>query len=282
VQVWLHGRWFGITHHRRRLGLRLVIAALVLAAALYGSLRAYVEYEAHRATSMLAEASRVQVGATEASVLQLIRRYGGYKWTPEPLPPREDWTDLYEYEYQKNMLSDYGYILEVKPFGFLTVAAAQTGRRGQFDDAARAAKNAVPPGLRPILGMRDWFAGVQLSIRGGRVQQVSATVLVKGRSEWIGHEWEFANAMPRSDMQSKAFTIESAILEMEDSGGMEIQNYLTPRASEEEFQAARSFNTRCLTSIASCDGLCDLAPRALQYLKQHPDVNGGVVPPKCQ
>lgn len=282
MQVWSRSRWFGRIPGRARLGVRLVIAVLVLAAVLYGSLRAYVEYEAHRATSMLAEASRVQVGATEASVLQLVRRYDGYKWTPEPLPPRENWTDLYEYEYQKNLVSDYGYMLEVKPFGFLTVAAAQTGRRSQFDDAARAAKNAVPTGLRPILGMRDWFAGVQLSIRGGRVQQVSATVLVKGRSEWIGYEWEFANAMPHSEMQSKAFAIESAILEMEDGGGTEIQNYLTPRASEEEFQAARSLNAKCLNSIVGCKGLCDLTPRALQYLNQHPEVNSGLVPPKCQ
>ena len=282
MQTWSRARWSGITLHRWRLGLRFVIAALVLAATLYGSLRAYVEYEAHRATSMLAEASRVQIGATEASVLQLIRRYGGYKWTPEPLSPRENWTDLHEYDYQKNLLSDYEYVLEVKPFGFLTVAAAQTGRKGQFDDAARAAKNAVPSTLRPILGMRDWFAGVQLSIRGGRVQRVSATVLVKGRSEWIGHEWVFANAMPHSDMQSKDFAIDSAILEMADSGGTEIQNYLTPRASDEEFRTSRRLNTRCLTSVVGCNGLCDLAPRALQYLKQHPGAAWGIVPPKCQ
>ncbi len=280
--VWPSGRLFGITHYRCRLGSRLVIAALLLAAALYGSLRAYVEYEAHRATSMLVEASRVQVAATEASVLQLVRRYGGYKWTPEPLSPRENWVDQDEYEYQRNLLSDYVYILEVKPFGFLTAAASQVGRRAQFDHAARVAKKAVPTDLRPILGMRDWFAGVQLSIRSGHVQSVSATVVLEGRSEWIGHEWELADTMRYRELQPRAFAIGSAFLDMEDNGGMEIRSFVTPKASEEEFQVARSLNAGCLTSIVGCNGLCDFAPRTLQYLKQHPDAAWGITPPKCQ
>lgn len=46
----------------RHLFSRLILAVLALGAVCYGSLWAYVEYEAHRAESMLAELSRVQIG----------------------------------------------------------------------------------------------------------------------------------------------------------------------------------------------------------------------------
>jgi len=66
---------------------RLIVAVLALGAVCYGSLWIYVEYEAHRATSMLADLSRVRIGDTEGSVLALTGRYGGFKRTSEPLPP---------------------------------------------------------------------------------------------------------------------------------------------------------------------------------------------------
>ena len=119
------------------------------------------------------------------------------------------------------------------------------------------------------------------SDQGGRIQSVLATAQVEGRSEWVGHEWRFVSAMPHSEMQGKAFVIDSAILEMENGTGMLIQNIFTPEASEEEVRAARKFNAACLTSMRGCDGFCDIAPRALEYLKQHPDAGGGIIPPKC-
>jgi hypothetical protein len=116
------------------LGLRLAIVALLIVAAVWGSLWAYVEYRVHRARLMLAEASRVRVGDTEASVLPLVRRYDGFKWTPEPLSPREQWIDKDEYDYQENRLSDYRYELEVSPFG-------TTGRRtSRLTQAMRAVR----------------------------------------------------------------------------------------------------------------------------------------------
>ena len=279
MQVWPY-RSFGAMLSCRTIALRLVIAVLVVAAVLWGSLRAYTEYEAHRAASMLAEASRLRVGDTEESVLPLVKRYGGYKWTPEPLPPREQWTDLREYDYQRDLVSDYKYDFDVSPFGLLTTDG-HVGQRGRVTRAIRAAINAVPKRLRAAIGMRDWGTLVDLSIRGGRVQSVLATAQVEGRSEWVGHEWRFVSAMPHSEMQGKAFVIDSAILEMENGTGMLIQNIFTPEASEEEVRAARKFNAACLTSMRGCDGFCDIAPRALEYLKQHPDAGGGIIPPKC-
>ncbi len=267
MQFWSRPRWLGITLLRRRFELRLVIVATLLATTLYGALRAYVQYEAHRATLMLAEAARVQVGATEASVLQLVNRYGGYKWTLEPLPPRKNWVDPQEYDYQRN------------PFGLTTYGPG--GQRSRAIQAISVVINAIPKRLRAVLGMRDWGSVVDLSIRNGRVQSVSAALLVEGRSEWLGYEWQFVDAMPHRKLQARVFVIDSAFLEMGNGVGMMILNTFTPKASEEEIQVARKFNTACLTSIQGCTGLCDIAPRALEYLKRHPDAGGNIIPPKC-
>lgn len=77
----------------RRLFLRLIVAVLALGAVCFGSLWVYAEYEAHRAESILAELSRVQIGDTEGSVLALTGGYGGFKWTPERSSAREQWID---------------------------------------------------------------------------------------------------------------------------------------------------------------------------------------------
>jgi hypothetical protein len=264
----------------RAIGLRLVIVGLLSLTALWGSLRVYTEYEAHRVVSMLAEASRVRVGDTEASILPLVNQYSGYRWTPEPLSPREQWTDLREYDYRRNLVSDYQYDFEVSPFNLLTTDAH--GQRGRMTRAVRAAMDAVPRRWRAITGVRDWGATVDLAIREGRVQSVSGEVLIEGRSEWLGHEWTFAKAMPHYELQGKALVIDSAILEMGNGGGMLIQNTFTPEASEEEVRASRTFTAACLTSVRGCGGMCDLAPSALEYLKQHPDVGGGIIPPRCR
>jgi hypothetical protein len=259
----------------RAFGLRLAFVALLIIAAVWGSLWAYVDYKAHRASFMLAEVSRVHVGDAEASVLPLVQRYGGFKWTPEALSPKEQWLDKDEYDYQQNRLSDYRYEFEVSPFG-------TTGRgTSRLTQAMRAVRAAVPAHLRPVLGMRDWGTVVELSVRDGRLQSVSAMTLFAGRSGWLGHSWLLAEGMPDHEMRPRAYVIGAAFLTMEDGGGMMIENVFTPRASEEEAEAARQFNTTCLTSINGCDGLCDVAPRALKYLKQHPDANWNIIPPKC-
>jgi hypothetical protein len=105
--------------------------------------------------------------------------------------------------------------------------------------------------------------------------------LFAGRSGWLGHSWLLAEGMPHHDMRPRAYVIGAGFLTMEDGGGMMIENVFTPKASEEEAEAARQFNTGCLTSMNGCNGLCDVAPRALEHLKQHPDTNWNIIPPKC-
>jgi hypothetical protein len=257
------------------LGLRLVLAALVVSVALWGSLWVYIGYEAHRAKLLLAEISQIHVGDAEASILPLVQRYDGFKWAAEPLSPTEDWIDKDEHDYQQNRVSDYRYALQISPFGLSSVHPSR------WVQAMRKVRSAVPERLRPMLGMRDWTAAVDFSVRDGRVQSLSALTIFAGRSKWLGQSWELSEGMPRHDMPQRAYAIGAANLTMAVGGGAIIENYLTPEASEKEAEAARQFNTGCLTSINGCNGFCELAPRALEYLKQHPDVAWGIIPPKC-
>jgi hypothetical protein len=258
------------------LGFRVVVLTVLSVAVLWCSLWTYVGYERHRAISLFNEASRVRVGDAEASILPLLKHYGGHKWMTKPLPPKEQWVDKDEYDYQMNRLSDYSYVLGISPFG------TTTGQVTRLNQVMRTARRAVPSHLRALVGMRDWGTTVQLSIRNGRVQSISAMALVKGHSEWLGNRWELAEGMPRHDMRPRAYAIGAANLTMEDGGGDMIENVFTPEASEEEAEAARQFNAGCFTSIRGCNGLCDVAPRALEYLNQHPDAAWNIIPPKCR
>lgn len=260
-----------------RFGLKLVVIVLTTTVVLLLCLRAYVAYEVHCAKSMLAEVSRVQVGDAEAAVLPLITRYSGFKWPPDSVGSRENWIDKDEYDYEKGLASDYKYDFEVSPFGLIP----SDPRWGQHPiiQAIRTIVDKTPAQLRAVLGMRDWGLEAGLAIRDSRVQSVSAMVLVEGRSRWLGHEWKLANAMPERRLSGKVFVVESAALTMANGGAL-IQNTFTPRASDEEVQVSRKFNAACLTSLRACDGFCDFAPDILEYLKQHPDAAGNIIPPK--
>jgi hypothetical protein len=267
--------WRRVLRFGSRLGLEVLASAFLLGV----SLRAYVHYEVHRATALQAEACRVQIGDAEATVFPLIDRYSGFKWTPDSVGPRENWIDKEEYDYQKSLESDYRYYLAVSPYELL----ANDVRSGQSraDRTVRAVMNNTSVQLRSVLGMGDWNAGVEVAIRDGRVQSVLGMVLVEGRSGWMGNIWKLANAMPNQELQGRAYVVRSAHLNMATNSGSMIENYFTPRASNEEMQASRKFNTACLTSLRGCDGFCEFVPHTLEYLKQHPDAAGNFSPSNC-
>jgi hypothetical protein len=258
--------------------LRFVVVSLLSVSAAYGLLRVHTEYEAHRAISLLAEASRIHIGDNETSELSLLQRYGGYRWPSEALSPRENWIDKDEYDYQQSRLSDYKYEMAISPFG---ITAPQKVSR--VDRAIRTVVGVIHPRLRAVLGMRDWETVVDLSIRNSRVHSVSAMTLLEGRSQWFGYKWELAEGMPHHDMGPADYSIGAANLTMGISLGVGdmIENYITPKASKVETETARQFNRACLTNLRGCDGLCDLAPLPLKYLERKPDAAWNIIPPKC-
>jgi len=262
-------RWCG-------LALRVAIVVFLVVTVAWGSMWAYIAYEALRTKSLLTEVSQIRIGDTEASITPLVERYGGFKWTREPLSPKENWISEEEYEYQQSRQSDYQYEIQISPFE--TVFR----RTGWLTQALRTVRTVFPARVRPILGMRDWGAVAELSVRSSHVQSVSTVILVVGRSGWTGYSWELAEGMPVHDIHQQTYAIGAAFLTMPDAGnhGM-LENYFTPKSSEEEARAARGFNARCLISIKGCEGFCDIAPTAIEYLRLHPDAAWNIIPPKC-
>jgi len=272
VQVWPRTR-------------RLIIAVAIVATVLCAAAWSYTAYEASRAKSLLAEASRVRIGDSEASVLALVQRYRGIKSEPlgstrTTLGPKDDWVDRSEYDRALGTYPDYVYSIQVNPWGFPTLTPESDSRR-RLDAVLRYAIYVVPATIRAPFGLRDWFSDVGINIRDGRVAKVSGMVLVEGRSRWLNHEWSLVSEMPREPMQSRAYTTEPMNILMWTDRSWGMENILTPQASKQEAEAAHFWNTACLTSLRSCTDRCELSPTAFRYMTSHPDVSRGTWEPTC-
>jgi hypothetical protein len=269
VQVWPRTR-------------RVIIAVAIVATVLCAAAWSYTAYEASRAKSLLAEASRVRIGDSEASVLALVQRYRGIKWEPSgstrtTLGSRENWLDQSEYDRALRTYPDYAYSIQVNPWRFPTLTPESDSRR-RFDAVLWSAMQVVPATIRAPFGLRGWISSVDINIRDGRVSKVSGIVLMEGRSRWLNHEWSLVSEMPREPMQLRAYTTEPMNILMKTDRSRGLRNILTPQASEQETEAAHLWNTACLTSLRSCTDRCELSPTAFRYMMNHPDVSHGWEP----
>ena len=249
---------------------RLTCAVVIVGGILCAGVRLYSAYQARRAESMLGEASRVRIGDSEASVLSLVRRYHGHKWSPSgstraTLGPRENWVDLEMYDRALRIYPDYEYSIEVNPWGFPTFEPSSKAAK-----ALRTVINAIPSGVRSPIGLRDWASFVDVRIRDGRVSEVEGIVFVEGRSRWLNHSWSLANERLRESLPLRPYTIESENVLMRDGRSRGICNLITSQASEEQAEAAHSWNAGCIVSLRSCRNICELSPRAYQYWKNEP------------
>ena len=258
--------------------LRLAGATLFLIALLYCGLRAYTGYFAHRAASLLDEAARVKVGATEASILPLVARYGAVKWKPYSPIPTDDCADKAGCEYYNAHLPNYAYDVDFAPFNVLSEPDRQTGRLRR---AITALMIETPSSWRDPFSLRDWLIEVQICISSGRVEKVDGSLFVEGRTRWLSNTWELSKDMRGREMGSKTYEVSGTALTFPGNGGGGIIQSLTPTATDEQLQAAHSFNARCLTGIVPCRRLCDLNPRAFQYLNEHPEVGNIVASDDC-
>jgi hypothetical protein len=269
VQAWPHTR-------------RVIIAVAIVATALCAIVWNYTSYKASRAKSLLAEASRVRIGDSAASVLALVQRYGGVKWEPSgstrtTLGPRENWLDKSDYEHALRTYPDYDYSILVNPWGFPTIAP-ESDSRPRLKAALRSAMEVVPASIRAPFGLRDWVSSVDINIRDGRVSKVTGVVLVEGRSRWLNHQWSLVSEIPREPMQARAYMTEPVNIAMRTGRSRGVENTLTAQASEQETEAAHLWNTACLTSLRSCTDRCELSSAAFRYMKNHPEVSQGWEP----
>jgi len=263
-----------------RFALRFAVAAFVLIIVLFCGFRAYTVYLTHRAVLLLDEATRIQIGANEDSTLPFVARYGFVKQAQSsaepsdhcPGPPNGICFELSpqsreELEYWNAHRPDYTYEVDLSPFD--AFSALHQRPRGVHLALAYLMFR-TPIFLRNLLSLRDWRAFAYVSIRGRRVEGVSSGLWVEGSTGWLGHSWHLLGEMFPPSLPQKSYSAEEGWLELNTTGNSTDQS-ITPAATVEQFKAARSINTNCLTDLIPCSSLHDLSPRAFEYKKMHPE-----------
>ena len=115
-----------------QLALRLAITAFVVMLLIYCGLRVYTIKLGHRSITLSYEAARIQIGGSEDSVLSMVTRYGGVRWTPPPPGPVEDCVDKADCEYQNAHRPDYQYEIALSPFRVLPSTPTQARPGGSI------------------------------------------------------------------------------------------------------------------------------------------------------
>ena len=274
----LQSRLRAVYHGLLCLTLRLTMALLVLMALLYCGLRAYTVYITSRAVSLLDDATHIQIGATEESILPFVSRYGGRRWTSPVPEDTGDCPNKADCEYYNAHIPDYAYGVGISPFNVMSAPERQTGG---LHRALAALMIQTPSSWRDPFSLRDWEVFADIHIRAGHVQKVFSGLYVEGRTRWLGNTWELSADQPHLDMQSKDYAISGTFLTFPGNGGAGTEHYLTPAATPEQVRAAHSFNVRCLSGFIPCRCLVDLSPRAFQYMNQHPEVGDTITTPGC-
>ena len=129
------------------------------------------------------------------------------------------------------------------------------------------------------LGLREQYLSVSATIDHQRVQRISVGLIVAGRYESMGSQWEIAEHIPErhlddslSDEDRRTFMNWFHITSYRPGEGFHF--YVTPASTPAELQA-RHANPHCLFSFRGCDGLCELMPDAIPVLKQRNRGFGG-------
>ena len=173
-----------LNSHLLRFALRFAVATLVLIVGIFCGSRAYTVYLTHRAVLLLDEATRIQIGADEGSILPFVSRYSFIKQAPSP---REDTGncpvttdgicfDLLpqsreELEYWNAHRPEYTYEVDLSSFNSFSVLRQ---RPKGIHLALTYLMFRTPIFLRNLLSLRNWRAFAYVSIRGGRVEGVSS------------------------------------------------------------------------------------------------------------
>ena len=264
-----------LRHRVSRLALRLAITAIVLVLLLCCALRIYATHMAHRAFTLLDEASRITVGSTEDSVLPLVARYEGVKHIPEPPTRIDDCPDRVACAYQNAHIPDYTYQFRLSPFHIFEFKNQPKG----LHRIAALLMVRTSSLWRGPLSLRAWLIYVSIPIRAGRVDSVNGGVYVEGRTRWLGDTWHLHSEMP-PEWQPRTYAVDGFTLTMT-YGGAGNAHHLTPAASADQFRAARSLNTHCVTDLVPCRCLADLKPYAFEYINQHPEVGSTIITEGC-
>ena len=127
------------------------------------------------------------------------------------------------------------------------------------------------------LGLREQYLSVSATVDRQRVQRISVGLIVAGRYESMGSQWEIAEHIPERHLDASSpdedhRTFMNCITSFRPGEGFHL--YVTPTSTPPELQA-RHANPHCLFSFQGCDGLCDLMPNAIPVLKERNRGFGG-------
>jgi hypothetical protein len=129
------------------------------------------------------------------------------------------------------------------------------------------------------LGLREQYLSVSATVDHQRVQRISVGLIVAGRYESMGSQWEIAEHVPERHLDAsspnedhRTFMNWFHITSFRSGEGFHV--FVTPASTPLELQA-RHANPHCLFSFQGCDGLCELMPDAIPVLKERNRGFGG-------
>lgn len=129
------------------------------------------------------------------------------------------------------------------------------------------------------LGLREHYLSVSATIERERVKNISVTLMIAGRYESLGAQWEIAEHVPERHLDAstpaeyrRTYMNWFHITNIRPGEGFHLD--ATPSSTPDELQA-RHANPHCLLSFRGCDGLCELMPDAILVLKRRNRGFGG-------
>jgi hypothetical protein len=243
---------------KRRLaaGARILTVATAVLLFCYLIVRSSLAYQIRRASQLLEEVQRVNLGDSEDSIRPMLEHYHAYRWNV-----------------QLGGHEDYNYIFEINPWRFPTIPRGGSVRK------VRAIESALNPRFRRAIGVRLWMVDSEIAIKQGRVVAIQTTTVVEGRRMWLGAMSRFSQK-PR-EFERRADSVDSepevsqplatqGVLEMGSGTGTSWSIWTTPSSPKDQRQMANQLNFGCLRSLSGCDTVCDLMPEAARFFKGHP------------
>lgn len=232
-------------------------------------LRAYSQYMARQALSLLAETRLIEIGSDGQSVSRLIGRYGVIKCNTSVSGSKNGCTNGAECQQNGADMNDYTCEIRLSPFQIFSIDSSKTSRmRG----AIAFFMVYVPKYLRDLIGLRNWLVDATVQIRNKGVASVSGSAFVEGRNEWLGNSWRLSSSVVGDDQASTAYSVEMTHLQLSENGGLAVEEFFTRSATREQLQVSYDLNSRCFVSLTSCVSLSDLKPSLFEYLRGHPEI----------
>jgi len=128
-------------------------------------------------------------------------------------------------------------------------------------------------------GLRAWRLYTTASITEGHISKLTAGILVEGRYETLGGNWQLAPGVPTEYLwpgsggdERRTLIRWFHITSLLSGEGLTVD--ATPGSTAHELRA-RSINRQCLFTFRGCDGLCEVLPDAVHVLRERGMGPGG-------